>query len=68
MLFNIPLAIWVGFLALIALFVTVLIGLKKSFFKKNFFRHHKKFAFLTIVLVIIHLIFAILFWFFGIII
>jgi hypothetical protein len=39
----------------------------RSYFKKNVFKYHRIFAYLTIIFVIIHLVYAILLWFFGIV-
>lgn len=66
MLFGIPTAIWLGFLTIISLFITLSLGIAMHNFKKNVFKYHKFFAFLTGIIAIIHMIFAILLWFFGI--
>jgi len=68
MLFNIPLAIWLGVIALISLLATISFGVAVFYYKKNVFNYHKILAFLTITIVIIHVIFAILLWFFGLVI
>lgn len=68
MFLNIPLAIWMGFLAAILLFVTLFLGIAVFHFKKNVFKYHKIFAFLTALVVIAHIILAISLWFFGIVI
>jgi len=68
MLLNTPLAIWLGFLAFVSFFVTLCLGVAMTRFKKKVFKYHKIFSFLTAILVVIHLIFAILLWFFGIVI
>ncbi len=65
---NIPLAIWLGILAFISLFVTLSLGIAMSHFKKKVFKYHRIFSYLTAILVVIHLIFAILLWFFGILV
>ena len=65
MIMNIPLAIWFGGLTIISLFITA--GFGVAFFKyhKNVFKYHKMFAFITITFAIIHLVLAVLLWFFG---
>jgi len=65
MLFNIPLAIWLGILALISLLATISFGVAVFYFKKNVFHYHRILAFFTITIVIVHIIFAILLWFYG---
>lgn len=66
MILNLPLAIWFGILTIISLFVTASLGIAVHMFKKNVFKIHMFFAFLTLTLAIIHLIFAYLLWFRGI--
>lgn len=66
MIANIPLAIWFGILTIISLFTTASLGIAVHKFNKNVFRLHMFFAFLTLTLAIIHLIFAYLLWFKGI--
>jgi hypothetical protein len=68
MILNIPLAIWLGFLTISSLFTTVSLGISMFYFRKSVFKYHRFFAFLTASLAIIHLIFAVLLWFFGIVI
>jgi hypothetical protein len=68
MLFNIPTAIWLGFITITSLFITLSLGVAMYNFKKNVFRYHRFFAFLTGSLAIIHMIFAILLWFYGVLI
>jgi len=65
---NIPLAILFGILALLSFVITLSLGVARSYFKKNFFKYHRIFAYLTIIFVIIHLAFAILLWYFGIVV
>ncbi len=68
MLFNIPTAIWLGIITIISLFITTYFGIAMFYLKKNVFKQHKIFAFFTVSIAIIHLIFAILLWFFGMLI
>jgi hypothetical protein len=68
MIFVIPLAIVFGFLTIISLFTTLSLGVAVHVFKRNVFGYHKFFAFLTGILALIHLIFAYLLWFKGIVI
>ena len=65
MFFNIPLAIWLGLLALLSFFITISFGLAFFYFKKKVFKYHRFFSYLTVFIVIIHVIFAVLLWFFG---
>jgi hypothetical protein len=68
MLFNIPIAIWLGIITFISLFITFSFGIAMHHFKKNVFRYHKFFAFFTVSVAVAHVIFAILLWFFGIVV
>jgi hypothetical protein len=68
MLFNVPFAIWLGIAALISLVATMSFGVAMFYFKKKVFKVHRIFAYLTIIIVIIHVIFAILLWFYGLVI
>jgi hypothetical protein len=68
MIFNIPLAVWFGMLTIICLFVTASLGVAVFKFHKNVFNYHKIFAMLTVGFAIIHLVFAVMLWFFGIVI
>jgi hypothetical protein len=68
MFLNIPFAIWLGITALIALATTISFGIAMIYFKKKTLKLHRIFAYLTIVLVIIHVIFAIELWFYGLMI
>lgn len=61
-----PLVIWFGLATIVSLFVTLSFGIAMHKFKKNVFRYHMFFAFLTGTLAVVHLIFAILLWFYGI--
>ena len=68
MLLNIPTAIWLGFVTLISLFVTLSLGVAMHRYKKNVFRYHRFFAFFTGTIAVIHAIFAIALYFFGILV
>lgn len=66
MILNIPLAIWFGLLTIASLFTTAGLGIAAFKFRKNVFRFHKAFAFLTLTLASIHFVLAVLLWFFGV--
>ncbi len=66
MLFGPPLAIWFGIFTIISLFITASLGIAVHIFRKNVFKNHMFFAFLTLTLALIHLVLAIMLWFFGI--
>jgi hypothetical protein len=66
MIFAIPLAIIFGILTVVSLFITASIGIAVHIYNKNIFKFHMFFAFLTLTLAIIHLIFAYLLWFRGV--
>ncbi len=66
MLFNIPTAIWLGIITFISLSITLSFGIAMHHFKKNVFKYHRFFAFFTLSIAIVHAIFAVLLWFFGI--
>ncbi|VVB77774.1 Uncharacterised protein [uncultured archaeon] len=68
MALSLPLAIVFGILTIISLFITAIFGLAMHKFHKKVFKFHMSFAFLTLILAIIHLILAYLLWFKGIII
>ena len=68
MILGIPLAIWLGIITIILVFTTASLGIAVHIFKKNVFRYHKFFAFTTLVFAAIHATFAILLWFYGIVI
>ena len=68
MFLNIPLAIWLGFTTLASLFTTLSLGVAMYYFKKNVFKYHRFFAFLTGSLALVHLVFAFLLWFYGVLI
>lgn len=66
MILGIPFAIWLGILTIILLFATFFLGIAMHVYKKPVFRYHKLFAFLAVILAVLHTIFAVLLWFFGI--
>jgi len=68
MLLYLPLAIWFGILTIISVFITFSLGIAMHVFKKNVFKFHKLFAFLTVSLALVHAILALLLWFYGIVI
>jgi hypothetical protein len=68
MIFGIPIAIGFGILTIISLFTTACLGIAVFKFQKNVFKYHMFFAFLTLTLAVIHLIFAYLLWFRGVLI
>ncbi len=67
MVFLIPLAIWFGFLTFI-FFVTALILGTLALKGKVKISTHRAFAITTLIIALIHIVFAILLWFFGIVI
>ena len=60
MILNIPLAIWFGILTFISLITTGSLGIAMYRFHKPVFKYHRFFAFLTIILAVIHVILNIL--------
>lgn len=68
MILGIPLAIWFGILTIASVFTTASFGIAVHVFRKNVFKYHKFFAFLTMTLAVIHAILALMLWFFGIVI
>ncbi len=64
MLLKIPLAIWLGMLTFIFLVITIILGMLVLKNKVKF-RYHKFFAILTICVAVVHVVFAVLLWFFG---
>lgn len=49
-----PLAVWFGIFTLISLLITFSLGIAMGFFKKDVFKYHVTFAFVTIALGLIH--------------
>jgi len=68
MVFIFPIAIWFGILTIISAFITASFGIAVHKYNKPVFRYHMFFAFLTLILAIIHLTLAYLLWFKGIVI
>lgn len=68
MVFYFPLAIWLGIATIVSLFTTLSLGIALHNFHKNVFRYHRFFAFFTGLMAIIHMIFAILLFFYGIVV
>ena len=68
MFLNVPVAIWLGLSTISSLLITFSLGIAMFYFQKNVFKVHRFFAFLTVILASVHLIFAVLLWFFGIVI
>jgi len=66
MILGIPLAIWLGILTLILLLTTLSLGIALHFFRKNVFRYHMYFAFATGIMAVVHMVFAVALWFFGV--
>jgi len=66
MILGIPLAIWFGILTIISVFITAGLGIAMHSYKKDVFEYHKFFAFLTLVLALVHATLAVMLWFFGI--
>ena len=60
MILNIPLAIWFGILTFISLITTGSLVIAMHRFHKPVFKYHRFFAFLTIILAVIHVILNIL--------
>ncbi len=63
---GIPTAIWLGLLTILSLFVTFSLGIAMIKFRKDVLRYHMRMAFITITLAVIHLVFAVALWFFGV--
>jgi len=68
MILGIPFAIWLGFITLICLITTLVLGVAVFYFNKPVFKYHRLFAFLTILVALVHAVIALLLWFFGILI
>ena len=60
-------AIWIGIAALIFFIITLFFGIAIVYLKKHVLQYHRIFAYLTLLVVSIHVVFAILLWFYGII-
>jgi hypothetical protein len=68
MLFDVPTAIWLGIATISSLLITFSFGIATFHFQKNVFKFHRFFAFLTVILGSVHLVFGVLLWFFGLVI
>ncbi|MFH0832864.1 MAG: hypothetical protein V1900_04045 [Candidatus Aenigmatarchaeota archaeon] len=68
MILGMPLAIWFGIITVISLFITAYFGIAMYIFKKPVFKQHKIFAFITVILAVVHSILAAMLWFFQIVI
>ena len=60
MILNIPLAIWFGILTITSMFIAVTFALTHKI------KQHKIAARITIALAIIHVVLAVMLWFYGI--
>jgi hypothetical protein len=67
MVFLIPLAIWLGMLTFVFLVITAILGILVLKGKAKF-ECHRTLAIITICLAVLHVIFAILLWFFAVVI
>jgi hypothetical protein len=68
MILKIPLAIWFGILTAISLVITLSLGIATLHSRKPLLKYHKFSAFITIIIGTVHIILAILLWFYGIVI
>lgn len=68
MLLGIPLAVWLGALTFTSLLITLALGVAVQVYKKPLLKKHMLFAKITAVLAVVHVTFAILLWFFGVLI
>ena len=66
MILGLPLAIWFGMLTFVSLFITAGFGVAVYRYHKPYFKHHMRFAMLTVALAIVHLVLGVLLWFFGV--
>jgi hypothetical protein len=57
--------IWAGILALIALLIQTGLGVAMTVFNKPVLKYHKIFGFILLIVAIIHVVLAIMLWFFG---
>ena len=60
MVFGFPIAIWFGIFTFLSLVTTVILGIVFHWYHKPVFRYHKFFAFLTLLLALIHITYVIL--------
>jgi hypothetical protein len=68
MLLDVPTAIWLGIATISSLLITFSLGIAMFYYQKNVFKYHRFFAFLTVALGSVHLVFGVLLWFFGLVI
>lgn len=66
MLLHQPLAIWLGFLTILLLCITVSLGLAMKKHRKSVYKPHRIFAIITLIIALAHVTLAVLLWFFGI--
>ena len=66
MIMGMPLVMWLGLLGLILLATTLFLGMKIQKGRYELLVYHVLFAKFTIAIAAIHLIFALLFYFFGV--
>lgn len=66
MVFGMSLAAWFGVLTFLSLFTTAGLGIAYHRFHKPVFRFHRFFAFLTVILAMIHAVLVFLMLFYGI--
>jgi DMSO/TMAO reductase YedYZ heme-binding membrane subunit len=68
MLFGIPLTVWFGILGFIFILLTLGIAMAISYLKKPYLNYHKLLAIIAFIVILIHVVLAVLWFFFGIII
>ena len=66
MIMGMPLVMWLGLLGLILLGITLILGLKVQKGRYELLVYHMLFAKFLIAIAVVHLIFALLFYFFGV--
>ena len=66
MVFIFPIAIWFGIFTFLSLVITLSLGIAFHRYHKPVFRYHRFFAFLTLLLALIHITYVILKTYFGI--
>ena len=66
MIMGMPLVMWLGLLGLILLVTTLLLGMKIQKGRYELLVYHVLFAKFVIAIAVIHLIFALLFYFLGV--
>ena len=68
MLLDVPLAIWVGIVAMAFVILTFMFGLERKRLGQRWFRYHRYLAYASIVLLLVHAVLAFMLWFMGIVI